>query len=90
MSVALRFKRIGKPKNPQYRLVAIDRREPAGGCPLEVLGHYNPKVGTKSVQVNVDRFRYWLDRGAQPSDSVRGLLRSAGLWRKVSPSKNPS
>jgi len=87
MSVMLRFNRIGKPKNAQYRLVAIDKRQRAQGSPIEVLGHYDPKQGPKSIQVNLDRFRYWLGHGAQASESVRGALKSAGLWTKITPSK---
>ena len=90
MSVALRFKRVGKPKSAQYRLVAIDRRQRAQGTPIEVLGHYDPKQGPKAMQVNLDRFQYWLKVGAQPSETVKGALKSAGLWKKIAPVKVPS
>lgn len=90
MSVALRFRRVGKPKNAQYRLVAIDKRQAAQGTPIEIIGHYDPKRGAESIHVNLDRFRYWLDVGAQPTDSVKGALRTAGLWSKLPPSKTPS
>ncbi len=90
MSVVLRFSRIGKPKNPLYRLVAIDKRQRAQGTPVEVIGHYNPKQDAKSIQVNLDRFQHWLKCGAQPTESVKGALKSAGLWTKVLPSKASS
>lgn len=89
MSVVLRFKRVGKPGNAQYRLVAIDKRQAAQGDPIEVIGSYNPKQDAKSIQVNVERFQHWLAVGAQPSQSVKGALESAGLWSKVLPSKTP-
>lgn len=87
MSVALRFRRVGKPKSAQYRLVAIDRRQRAKGTPIEVIGHYDPKQGPKTMQVNLDRFQHWLKVGAQPSESVRGAMKSAGLWQKITPTK---
>jgi small subunit ribosomal protein S16 len=87
MSVALRFKRVGKPKHAQYRLVAIDRRQRSQGTPIEVLGHYDPKQGPKTMQVNLDRFQHWLKVGAQPSESVRGAMKCAGLWQKIAPVK---
>ena len=90
MSVALRFRRVGKPKNAQYRLVAIDRRQRSQGTPIEVLGHYNPKQGAETMQVNLDRFQHWLKVGAQPSESVKGAMKIAGLWQKIAPSKAPS
>jgi len=90
MSVAIRFKRIGKPKAAQYRLVAIDKRQRSQGAPIEVIGHYDPKQGSKSIQVDVERFKYWLGTGAQPSESVKGAMKSAGLWVKVTPAKTPS
>lgn len=74
MSVRLRFKRIGKPKNPFYRLVAIDRRAARDAAELEILGHYDPRHKDNLLTFNADRVQYWLSCGAQPSDTVRSLL----------------
>jgi len=73
--VHIRFSRFGKKHYPVYRIVAIDSRDNRQGRPLEWLGHYNPH--TKEVNLNAPNIKKWLDTGAQPTDSVRKLLKRA-------------
>ena len=62
------------PKQPYYRLVAIDRRAAGNAAEIEILGHYNPREKTNSATLNSERIKYWLSQGAKPSDTVRSLL----------------
>ena len=78
MSVMLRFQRLGAPKKPVYRLVAIHKRYKRNGEALEILGRYNPQSDEK-MQVKQDRLAHWLGQGAQTSDSVRSQLKKAGI-----------
>ena len=80
MAVKLRLKRLGRKKRAFYRLVAIDSRKRRDGLEIERLGWFNP-VGSKNDNINVDedRILYWLDKGAQPSETVHGLFRRLGL-----------
>ncbi len=79
--VRLRLKRFGRTHEPAYRLTAIDKRAPRDGRAIEELGWYHPcaKDEDKQLHLNADRVRYWLSVGAQPSDTVRGLLKRAGI-----------
>ncbi len=95
MSVRLRFQRTGMPKQAHYRLVAIDRRSARNGRQIEILGHYDPKEKANSIVFKMDRVRYWLSCGAQPSDTVRSLLVRAGFFKAsaqetISPAKEES
>ena len=82
MSVSLRLSRGGSKKRPYYRIVAADVRSPRDGRYLERLGTYNPmkqKNDPERITLNVERIKYWLSVGAQPTDTVRRLLASKGL-----------
>ena len=72
--VAMRLTRIGSKKRPYYRIVVIEKKRAQNGRFLEILGQYNPLSNPAHVQVNEDRARYWLSKGAQPSDTVRNIL----------------
>lgn len=87
MSVRLRLKRIGMPKQPYYRLVAIDRRSARNGKELEVLGHYDPRSKKDGFVAKFERVKYWLSCGAQPSDTIRSLLKRAGFFSPLAHSK---
>lgn len=89
--VKLRLKRFGRRHVPYYRLNAIDGRRPRDGKPIEELGTYDPlqKDQAKAVQLNTDRVKYWLGVGAQPSETVAGLLRKAGIEVKSTKNKVP-
>ena len=79
--VKMRLKRMGNTHRPFYRIGVVDERKKRDGKLIEELGHYNPleKDEAKQVTVKADRAAYWLSVGAQPSDTVAGLLKRAGL-----------
>lgn len=77
--IKLRLRRMGAKKRPSYRIVAADSRSPRDGAFIESLGYYDPLTEPATVKVNEERVRHWLSVGAQPSDTVRDLLRRQGL-----------
>ncbi len=80
--VKLRLKRIGKKKKPFYRIVAADSRAARDGRFIEMVGTYDPIAKPHVVECKEDRIFHWLSNGAQPTDTVKGLLRGKGLWLK--------
>jgi small subunit ribosomal protein S16 len=78
--VKIRLMRVGKRKQPSYRVVVADARSPRDGRIIESIGHYQPRQDPSVVQIDEDRALYWLGQGAQPSDQVRQLLRISGAW----------
>ena len=75
MSVRIRLKRFGTKRRPYYRIVVMDSRNPRDGRTIEEVGFYHPiEIEEKQIQVKEDRVRDWLNKGAQPSDTVRKLL----------------
>lgn len=91
MGLVIRLTRVGAKKRPQYRVVVADSRYPRDGRFLEKLGTYNPmlpKEGGKRVQLELDRVKHWLSKGAQPSDRVARFLDAAGLLKRK-PRNNP-
>ena len=81
MAVRIRLRRQGRKKAPTYRIIVADSRSPRDGKFLEILGQYAPRSGETALQLNTERANYWLDNGAQPSDTVRSLLRKAGVLK---------
>ena len=81
MAVSIRLRRAGRKKVPMYRIVIADSRMPRDGKFIEVIGQYAPRTGDKAVTLDAERANYWLDNGAQPSDTVRSLLRKAGVLK---------
>ena len=81
MAVVIRLARAGAKKMPYYHVVATDSRNPRDGKFIEILGQYAPRSGEQALQLKTDRANYWLDNGAQPSDTVRSLLRKAGVLK---------
>ncbi len=77
--VRLRLRRMGANDQPFYRIVAVDARAKRDGKYIESIGWYDPKPNPFKIQVDKDRALYWLGVGAQPSDTVRSLLRKAGI-----------
>lgn len=77
MAVRLRLMRMGKKKQPTYRVVAADSRSPRDGRFIEILGTYAPRSEPSEVVMDMDRVKHWLDRGAQPTETVGKLLRIA-------------
>lgn len=83
MAVKIRLKRIGAKKAPFYRVVVSDSRSPRDGRFVEEIGTYNPLTEPAQVNIREDRAIYWLQTGAQPSDTARHLLSQAGIMKKV-------
>lgn len=82
MAVKIRLRRMGKKRQPIYKIVAADARFPRDGKYLEALGTYNPKSNPHSIDLNEERALYWLGVGAQPTDTVRSILRQTGVSHK--------
>ena len=78
--VKLRLRREGKKKHPIYKIVATDMRSPRNGGYLEALGQYDPHNSPLSLVLKENKIESWLKKGAQPSDTVRSLLRRTGFW----------
>ena len=78
MAVKLRLTRIGKKKQPQYRIVAADARSPRDGRFIEILGHYDPRQDPSALTVDNDKAVRWLKEGAQPTERVAKLLTVSG------------
>jgi small subunit ribosomal protein S16 len=79
LAVKLRLTRVGSKKNPVYRIVAADSRSPRDGKFLEIVGRYNPQADPSLIDLNEERIRDWLSKGAQPSATVQRLLKAKGL-----------
>ena len=81
MAVKIRLRRIGRKKAPVYRIVVADSKSPRDGRFIEIIGQYAPRQTENSLTVKTDRANHWLDVGAQPTDTVRSLLRRAGVLK---------
>ena len=77
MAIKIRLTRMGSKKKPSYRIVAVNSETRRDGRPLEFLGFYNPMTDPIEFKVDKEKVQKWLDRGAQPSDTVRSLLKAA-------------
>ena len=80
MAVKLRLMRMGKKKQPTYRVVAADSRAPRNGRFIEIIGTYEPRQEPSVVRINNERALHWLRHGAQPTERVEKLLRISGAW----------
>ena len=78
--VRIRLRRQGAKKQPTYRVVVADQRSARDGRILENLGHFNPRTEPETLSIDVERARYWLSVGAQPSRAVERLLKAAGAY----------
>ena len=79
MAVRIRLRRIGAKKSPFYRIVVADSRSPRDGRNIEEIGYYNPMKEPNELEINVEKVTDWLSKGAQPSDTVRALLKQKGV-----------
>jgi len=79
--VRIRLRRTGRKRTPTYRIVVADSTSPRDGRFIEIIGQYVPRQGETALNLKTDRANYWLDNGAQPSDTVRSLLRKAGVLK---------
>ncbi|MDP9105305.1 MAG: 30S ribosomal protein S16 [Candidatus Eremiobacteraeota bacterium] len=77
--VKIRLRRMGAKKQPTYRFVVADSKSPRDGRFIEILGHYNPRTEPKTLVVDQEKVKQWLEKGAQPSDPVRRLFAELGL-----------
>jgi small subunit ribosomal protein S16 len=79
MAVRIRLTRVGATKQPSYRLVVADSRSARDGRSIETIGHYNPRTDPIELKIDEAKAKAWLAKGAQPSDTVARLFRSAGV-----------
>ena len=77
--VKIRLRRMGAKKSPYYRIVVADSRSPRDGRCIEEIGTYNPLTEPVAITVDADKAKTWIQNGAQPTDTVRGLLKNAGV-----------
>jgi len=82
MAVKIRLMRMGKKKQPTYRVVVADGRSPRDGRFIEVIGRYDPRQEPSIVEIDNDKALDWLQKGAQPTDPVRKLLEISGAWSR--------
>ncbi len=82
MAVRIRLRRMGAKKRPTYRFVATDSRMPRGGRFIEAMGYYYPIEKPARIKIDEERMTYWLDQGAQPSDTVASLMKQVGFLKK--------
>jgi small subunit ribosomal protein S16 len=87
MAVKIRLKRMGKKRQPSYRVVVADGRSPRDGRFIEQIGRYDPLIEPSIVEIDNDRAVDWLSKGAQPTDAVRKLLEISGAWGRFKASK---
>ncbi len=89
--VRIRLRRMGKKKQPVYRIVVADSRAPRDGRYIESLGYYNPRPTKEAaeavIELNAERALYWLGEGAQPSRQVQNLMKIKGVWEQFQGSK---
>jgi small subunit ribosomal protein S16 len=79
MAVRMRLTRVGSKKNPIYRVVVADSRSPRDGKFIEIVGRYNPQTEPSLIELDEDKVKSWLAKGAEPSDSVARLLKAKNL-----------
>lgn len=88
--VKLRLMRMGKKKQPTYRVVAADARSPRDGRFIEIVGHYDPRREPSTIVIDNDKAVAWLQKGAQPTETVRKLLQISGAWDEFTGTKAAS
>lgn len=79
MAVKIRLRRMGAKKAPFYRVVVADSRSPRDGKFIEEIGYYNPITEPAEIKIDAEKAKKWLDNGAQPSDTVKSLLKKSGI-----------
>ncbi|MFM8794985.1 MAG: 30S ribosomal protein S16, partial [Acidimicrobiales bacterium] len=88
MAVKLRLTRVGKTKQPQYRVIAADSRRARDGRFIEILGQYNPRTEPSTLKIDNDKAVQWLLKGAQPTERVKKLLEISGAWAQFTAAKS--
>ena len=79
MAVKMRLRRMGAKKAPTYRVIVADSRSPRDGRFIEEIGHYNPRTEPVEIVINEERAKIWLKNGAQPTETVKSLLKKSGI-----------
>ncbi|MCL4498697.1 MAG: 30S ribosomal protein S16 [Chloroflexi bacterium] len=79
MAVKMRLARVGAKKQPYYRVVIADARAPRDGRFIEIIGRYNPRTEPSTIEIDGEKAKDWLSKGAQPTDQVRNLLKITGV-----------
>ena len=87
MAVKIRLRRMGQKKNPIYRIVVSDSRSPRDGRFIEELGYYEPTYNPVVVKINEEKALNWLEKGAQPTDTVKNLFQAQGIMKKFAEKK---
>jgi len=90
LAVKVRLTRVGSKKNPIWRVVVADGRSPRDGRSIETIGHYNPQTQPSRIEIDRDRLQHWLDRGAQPSNTVKKLIRAENTGYDMPTSAAPA
>lgn len=79
MAVKVRLTRTGSAKQASYRVVVSDSKSPRDGRFIEIIGHYNPRMKPAEIVIDVEKLKAWISKGAQPTDSVKMLMKTAGI-----------
>ena len=90
MSVSIRLRREGAKNRPYYKVVVADSRSPRDGKFIEIIGTYDPKMPSHNSSLNVERVEYWISKGAQPSDTVRSLIKKNKNQAAAAVAETPS
>jgi small subunit ribosomal protein S16 len=88
--VKIRLMRVGKSKQPSYRVVVADSRSPRDGRIIESIGHNQPRRDPSEIVIDSNRAVYWLGKGAQPSNTVKNLMRISGAWAEFTGETPPA
>ncbi len=83
MPVKIRLRRVGAKKQPHYRVVIADSKAPRDGAFIETIGHYHPLTEPSTIVINEDKVLYWLEHGAQPTETVVKLLKKTGAVERI-------
>jgi small subunit ribosomal protein S16 len=81
MATRIRLRRVGRKKQPEYRIVVAEHTVARDGRSIETLGHYRPRENPAVIEVDAERARTWLAQGAKPTETVRSLLKKAGVFQ---------
>jgi len=87
VAVKLRLMRMGKTKQPTYRVVAADSHSPRNGRFIEIIGTYDPRIEPSRIKIDNERAMHWLKNGAQPTERVEKLLKISGAWDEFQSTK---
>jgi small subunit ribosomal protein S16 len=85
MATRIRLRRVGRKKQPEFRIVVAESTSPRDGRFIETIGHYRPREKPAVVTVDAERARSWLAKGALPTETVRSLLKRAGVFKPATP-----